>query len=106
MAVNDEKEAKYRIRPGSTGKKVVYATLNIMMQSAKEQVASQMSVNEIDEEGQLLESYASRLSMPTFAYLRRDGFESEFQNNGLINGQMHETLAKCIYVGQKEVRGN
>ena len=72
-----------------------------MMQSAKEQIASQMSVGEIDEEGKLLESYESRLAMPTFAYLRRDGFKNEFQNNGLINGQMHEALSKCIYVEQR-----
>ena len=35
MAANDEKEPRYRIRPGSTGKKFAYATLNITMQSAK-----------------------------------------------------------------------
>ena len=63
-----------------------------MLQSAKEQIASQTNVNEIDDEGKLLEIYASRLAMPTFAYLRRDA---------LINGQMHEALAKCIYVGPR-----
>ena len=51
MAINAGKEAKYRIRLGSTGKKIAYATLNIMLQSANEQIASQVNVNEIDDEG-------------------------------------------------------
>ena len=28
-------------------------------------------------------------------------FKSEFQNNRLLNGEMHDTLEKCIYVGQR-----
>ena len=60
-----------------------------------------MSVGEIDEDGRMMGNYASRLKTPTFAYLRRGGFKSEFQKNGLINGQMYETISKCIYLGQK-----
>ena len=39
--------------------------------------------------------------MPTFAYLRRDGLKDEFLENALINGQMRETLSKCIYGGPR-----
>ena len=39
-AVNAGKGPKYRIRVGQTGKKIPYATLNIMLQSANEQIAS------------------------------------------------------------------
>ena len=68
-----------------------------MRQSTNEQIASQLYVNEIDDEGGLLEIYVSAIAMPTFAYLGRDGFKNEFQENALINGQMHEALAMCIY---------
>ena len=76
-----------------------------MTQAANEHIESQMSAGEIDEACKLMDIYASRLSMPTFAYLRRDGFKNGFRNNGLINGQMHETLSKCIYVGQRGSSG-
>ena len=56
MAVSAEKEPKYRIRVGQTGKKIPYATLNIMLQSANEQIASQTNINDIDDEWELLEA--------------------------------------------------
>ena len=99
MAFNAEKEPMYRIRVGSTGKKIPYATLNIMLQSAIEQIESHENLHETDDEGALLEIYARRVEMPTITYLGRDGFKDEFQENALINGQMDETLSKCIYVG-------
>ena len=73
---NDEKEARYRIRVGSAGKIVAYATINVMMEASRGQIANQMSANEIDEEDKLLGSYASKISMPTFAYLGRSGFKN------------------------------
>ena len=36
MAINGEKEAKYRIIPGTAGGERVYSTLNIMMEAANE----------------------------------------------------------------------
>ena len=95
MAFNAEKEPMYRIRVGSTGKKIPYATLNITLQSAIGKIASQENLRETDGEGKLLEVYARKVEMPTIAYLRRGGFKDEFQENG----QMRETLSKCIYVG-------
>ena len=98
MAIYDEKEAKYRIRVRSTGK-APYATLNILAESARDQISSQLSVEELDDEDKLLDLYANKLHMPTVAYLRIIGFRGEYQDNKLINGQMHDTLAKCMYVG-------
>ena len=43
--VNVGKKLKYRIRVGQTGKKIQYETLNIMVQSAHEQIASQVNVH-------------------------------------------------------------
>ena len=56
MEINAEKEPKYRIRVGQTGKKIPYATLNILLQSANEQIASQTNINDIDDEWELLEA--------------------------------------------------
>ena len=69
-----------------------------MKEAAHEQIEYQKGGNEKGEED-LLEEYASRLSMPRVAYLRGDGFKDEFQENGLINGFTHEALSNCIYAG-------
>ena len=60
----------------------------------------------MSEKGEdLLGEYAGRLAMPTVAYLRGDGFEDEFQENGSINGFSHEALSNCIYMQEyKELR--
>ena len=73
-----------------------------MAQSAKGRALARKSANEIDGEGELLESYAGKLPMPTFAYIRRIWFRKEFRNNRLPNRQMRDALAKCIFAGGKE----
>ena len=75
MAANDEKESRYRTIVGSTGKRATYVTLNITQRAAKEQISPQKSENEIDEEEKLLGSFASKLPIPAFAYIRRIWFE-------------------------------
>ena len=96
MMTNGEKEPMFQIIPGTSGKKKTYAALNIMKDAAREQIEYQMRKGEKDEE-ELLEHYASRLKMPTIAYLRGDGFKGEFQENGLISGYTYEALSSCIY---------
>ena len=60
-------------------------------------MSSRLSVGEFDEEDRLLELYANNLPMPAFAYLGIIGFRGEYQdNNELVNGQMHDALAKCM----------
>ena len=100
MAINDGKEARHRIRVGTSGI-VLYSTLNIMDGAAKEQILGQMKKHEIDAEHKLQEIYASRVPKPTFAYLRMNEFRMEFQNNALWSAQMNESLTRCIYVGPK-----
>ena len=96
MMANGEKEPRFQIRAGTAGKKnKTYATLNITKDAALEQIEFQKGGSEKDEED-LLEEYAGRLTMPTVAYLRGDGFKDEFQENGLINGFTHEALSNCI----------
>ena len=73
-----------------------------MMDAAIGQIEYQMRKNEKDEEEHLLDHYASRMTMPTVAYLRGDGLKGEFQENGLANGYTYEALSSCIYAG---VRG-
>ena len=73
MAISDEKGAKYRIRVGSAGK-APCATLNITAQSAREQISSQLSANELDVEDRPLGVFANKLPIPTFAYLGIIGF--------------------------------
>ena len=73
--VNGEREPTFRIRPRTTGGKKTYATLNIMMGAALEQIEYQVRKNEKDEADRLLGHYASRLKTPTVAYLRGDGFK-------------------------------
>ena len=81
----------------------MYATLNIMKEAARVQIEYQLEMNEKDigDEEQLLGIYASRLSKPTCAYLRGDGFKGEFQENGLRNGYTNDALNSCIYAGVK-----
>ena len=104
MIANDEKEPRFQIRPGQAGKiGKMYPTLNIMKDAAREQISYQLRKNEKDDgdEEQLLEIYASRLTRPTCAYLRGDGFKGEFQENGLLNAYTEEALKSCIYAGVK-----
>merc|ERR1712114_129391 len=104
MKANEEKEPRFQIRPGQAGKPgQFYATLNIMKDAAREQIEYQLKKNELDigDDIQLLDIYASRLTKPTCAYLRGDGFKGEFQENRLINGYTEEALKSCIYAGVK-----
>ena len=92
MMENDDKEPMFQTRPGTTGKKKTYAALNITKDAAHEQIEYQKRKNEKDEED-LLGKYASRLTMPTVAYLRGGGFKGGFQENGLANGFTYEALS-------------
>ena len=56
-----------------------YATLNIMMDAAIEQIEYQMKNNEKGEGDRLLEHYASRMNTPAVAYLRGDGPKGNFR---------------------------
>ena len=69
-----------------------------MTEEADGQIGSQISVSEIDEEGRPPENYASRVETPTLAYLRGGGFKGDIQNDAMANGQLYETLPKCIYM--------
>ena len=73
------------------------ATLNIMKRYAQEQVASQMSVREQEDEDKLHILYARSVVIAGIAYLRADGFRDEFHENRSISGLMRETLSECIY---------
>ena len=79
MVANGEKEPRFQIRPVATGEKnKIYAALNITKDAAQEQIDYQVRKNEKEEEG-LLDHYASRLTVPTCAYLRGDGFKGDFR---------------------------
>ena len=66
-----------------------------MKDAAREQIEYQMRKNDMEED-EMPDRYASRVAVPTFAYLGRDGFKGEFQENGLINGYTYEALSSCI----------
>ena len=73
MVENGEKNRGFRSDQERQGRKM-YATLNITKEAAQEQIEYHVRKNERGEE-ELLEHYASRLTVPTFAYLRGDGFK-------------------------------
>ena len=62
---------------GRKPKKIQYATLNIIVQSAQEQIASRANVREMDDGEKLREIYARRVVMPGVAYLGQDGFRDD-----------------------------
>ena len=98
MMINPEKEPNFKIRVGQAGNKEKYATLNIMGKYAGDMIKYQLSLHEKDDTNQLQKIYSERFVMPSIAYLKRDGFGQESQENELINGLMRESLSGIIYV--------